>query len=64
MVQQRKSAARGEANGIQDESEVLVGIGDDHAMTFEIKDISSLTVDGLDLGARDKLQNGKFLGQF
>lgn len=59
MVQQLKSVGRGEPNGVQDDSGSLVGVGEDHAMTFDVKDISDLSVEGADIGAQDKLQNGK-----
>ena len=59
MVQQLKSAGKNEVNGVQDEFEMLVGVGEDHAMTFDIKDVSGLTVEGVGMVANEKLQNGK-----
>lgn len=58
MVQQIKTV-RGEVSGVQDGPEVLVGVGEDHAMSFEVKDVGGLSIEGLDFSAQDKLPNGK-----
>ena len=64
MVQQLKSVGKSEANGVQDEYEILVGVGEDHAMTFDIKDVSGLNVEGVDISSNEKLQNGKRSDQY
>ena len=64
MVQQLKSIGRHEVNGTQDDSEAFVGVGGDHTMTFDLKDISGLTVEGIDFYAQEKLQNGKSFGLY
>lgn len=61
MVHQVKSARRGEANGVKDDIPPLVGTGTDHAMSFDIKDVSDLAVEGVEVGTQDKLQNGEYL---
>ena len=61
MVQRLKSAGRGEANGVREDTEVFMGVGEDHTVSFDFKDISGLTVEGVDLGAQDKLLNGTYL---
>lgn len=58
MVQLLKPVGKGEYNGVKDDTEPYVGVGADHAMAFEIKDVNDLTVEGIEIGVRDKLQNG------
>ena len=60
MVQKIKPR-RGEVNGANEGSEIFVGVGEDHAMSFDVKDVSDLTIQGFDLDAQEKLQNGRCL---
>lgn len=59
MVQRLKPSVRGEANGVRGDSEVLMGVGEDHAMSFDFKDINALTVEGVNVVTQDNLSNGK-----
>lgn len=59
MVQQTKSAGKGESNGAHEDAIVYVGAGEDHAMSFDFKDVIDLAVEGVQFGAQDKAQNGK-----
>jgi len=61
MVQQIKSAGKGEANGVRNDTEAFVGVGADHAMSFDIKDVCDLTVEGVEVGNPEKLQTGEYL---
>lgn len=58
MVQMLKPVGRGEFNGVKDDIEPFVGVGADHTMAFEVKDVNDLTIEGIEIGGRDKLQNG------
>ena len=58
MVQMLKPVGKGEINGVKDNTEPFVGVGADHAMAFEVKDVNDLTIAGIEIGVRDKLQNG------
>ncbi|KAL6715035.1 poly(A)-binding protein binding protein [Lecanora helva] len=62
MVQKTRPAGKAEANGVREESDGFVGVGEDHAMSFDVKDISGLTVEGVDIGAQDRLPNGSTAG--
>jgi hypothetical protein len=59
MVQRVMSAGKSEVNGVKADAEAFVGVGVDHAMSFDIKDVCVLTIDGLETGPQEKLQNGK-----
>lgn len=56
MVQQL--AGKGETNGVKDVSEDYIGVGDEHAMMFDIKDVIHLVADGVAFNVRDDSQNG------
>ena len=58
MVQQ--SNVKGDAGRGSDHSEEYIGVGQDHAMSFDTKDVAALAVEGLTLNARDKSQNGNY----
>lgn len=58
MVQQLKSNTKGEANGDQRDAEAFVGVGDDHAMSFEHRDVNGISVGGVEISSQAKLQNG------
>lgn len=62
MVQQL--VGRGETNGVKDVSEDYIGVGDEHAMTFDIKDVIHLAVEDVGFNVRDDSQNGNHLLNF
>lgn len=59
MVQQIPE--KGETNGTKDGLNDYIGVGDDHAMTFDIKEVIDLAVEGVTPNFRDKSQNGNHL---
>ncbi|KAL8740339.1 MAG: hypothetical protein Q9190_006949 [Brigantiaea leucoxantha] len=58
MVQKIKSGEKTEVNGSQDILNEYVGVGEDHTMSFESKDVVSLAVEGVTFDGREKPQNG------
>ena len=60
MVQKIKSGEKTEVNGSQDILNEYVGVGEDHTMSFESKDVVSLAVEGVTFDGREKPQNGNF----
>ena len=56
MVQQL--TGRGEINGVKDGLEDYIGVGDEHAMSFDIKEVIHLGVQRVGFNARDDSQNG------
>lgn len=62
MVQQL--TGRGETNGVKDMSEDYIGVGDEHAMTFDIKEVIDLAVEEVGFNTRDDSQNGNDLRHF
>ena len=60
MVQKVRSSDKSEANGINENHGEYIGSGEDHAMSFELKDVVRLAVDGVTFDIRDKAPNGKF----
>ncbi|KAL9591965.1 MAG: hypothetical protein Q9179_007194 [Wetmoreana sp. 5 TL-2023] len=58
MVHKVRSSEKNEANGNQDNHIDYMGFGEDHAMSFEIKDVVDLAVDGVTFDVRDKTPNG------
>lgn len=56
MVQQTKN--RSEANGVKEGSEEYAGIGDDHSMSFDVKDVMDLAVEGIVFNQPNKLSAG------
>ena len=59
MVQQIKTIDKSEVNGAQDDMGALLGVGEDHTMSFEVQDVTDLAVEAVGLAAQDKQQNGK-----
>lgn len=57
MVQQTKN--RSEANGVKEGSEDYAGVGDDHSMSFDVKDVIDLAVEGIVFNQPNKLSTGK-----
>lgn len=58
MVQQTRSGTRGEVNGVQDSSAPYTGRGEDYAMSFDIKDVVDLAIDGIAFDGQHRSQNG------
>lgn len=56
MVQQAN--VKGDAGRGHDHSEEYIGVGQDHAMSFDTKDVAALAVEGVNFNAREKSQNG------
>ena len=57
MVRQ-VSGPKTEANGVHETSSDYIGVGSDHAMSFDTKDVVDLGVEGVSFGAQDRGQNG------
>ena len=58
MVQQTKFGARGEVNGVQESSASYTGSGEDYAMSFDIKDVVDLAIEGVAFDGQHKSHNG------
>ena len=58
MVQQVKLSSKNDSNGIQESSWDYIGAGEDCAMTFDIKEVVDLAVEGVLVGTQNKMQNG------
>lgn len=52
---------KGEVNGTKDSLNDYIGVGDDHAMAFDLKEVIDLAVEGVVFNIRDKPQNGNHL---
>lgn len=61
MVQQIRTSEKNEVNGAQDDMGAFVGVGEDHTMLFDFRDVTDLAVEGVGLGTQDKHQNGNNL---
>ncbi|KAL8970783.1 MAG: hypothetical protein Q9183_001361 [Haloplaca sp. 2 TL-2023] len=59
MVQKVRSS---EANGIHENHGEYIGSGEDHAMSFELKDVVHLAVDGVNFDVHGKAPNGVVAG--
>lgn len=59
MVRQIKIAEKGQVNGAQDNPTAYIGAGEDHDMTFNVKEVTELAMDGVQLSGQDGHQNGK-----
>lgn len=60
MVQQI-SGPKTEVNGVHEVSADYIGIGEDHAMSFDAKEVIELFVEGVAFGGLDKKQNGELI---
>lgn len=58
MVQQAN--VKGDSSKGNDHSDEYIGVGHDHAMSFDTKDVAALAVEGVTFNARDKSQNGNY----
>lgn len=59
MVQQIRLGNRGDSNGISENPGDYIGAGDDFAMTFDVKDVIDLAVEGDLVVTQTKMQNGR-----
>ena len=58
MVQQVKRIEKSEVNGAQDDIGALLGVGEDHTMSFDMQDVIDFAVEGVGLATQEKHQNG------
>lgn len=58
MAQQLKTGGKGDANGVQESLSDFVGAGDEYAMTFEVKEVAHLVLEGAIASIQNKTQNG------
>ena len=58
MVQLVSSGRKPEANGVRENINDLVGHGEDHAMSFKVKDVARISFEPLSLNTQEKRQNG------
>ncbi|KAL9100539.1 MAG: hypothetical protein Q9163_004096 [Psora crenata] len=58
MVQQTRHGNKAEINGVRETMSDYVGVGDDHAMSFNAQDVVDLAVDGAMAALQDKRSNG------
>ncbi|KAL8694728.1 MAG: hypothetical protein Q9218_000654 [Villophora microphyllina] len=63
MVQKIKSGDKREPNGGHDNLGDYIGCGEDHAMSFELKDVADLAVDGMTFDVHEKASNGRLRGK-
>ena len=61
MVRRVKLASEAESNGVVNSEVEYIGSGEDHAMSFEAKDVIDLAVKDVSFNVQDKGQNGKVL---
>ena len=61
MVRRVKSGSGEEGNGAVNSEVEYIGTGEDHAMSFDIKDVVDLAVKDLSFNVQDRVQNGLFL---
>ena len=60
MVQHTKFSEKNDGvNGVKDAFQDYVGIGEDHSMSFESKDVLHLAVEGVSFTAHETRTNGK-----
>ncbi|SLM34481.1 LsmAD domain [Lasallia pustulata] len=58
MVRRVKLASEAESNGVVNSEVEYIGSGEDHAMSFEAKDVIDLAVKDVSFNVQDKGQNG------
>ena len=58
MVQQVKQGNKNDSNGVAEYSWDYIGAGEDYSMTFDLKDVIDLAVEGSLLSTQNKLNNG------
>lgn len=60
MVQKIQVGEKAESNGDREHQSEYVGFGENHAMSFDMKDVIDLAVEGVTFDNRDKSLNGAF----
>lgn len=55
----RQSHVKGDVTRGNDHPEEYIGVGNDHAMSFDTKDVVDLAVEGTIFNVREKTQNGE-----
>ena len=58
MVQQIKYGNKTEINGAREPASDFIGVGEDHAISLNTKDVVDLCVDGVTITTLDKRPNG------
>ena len=58
MVQQVKQGNKNDSNGVAEYPWDYIGAGEDYSMTFDLKDVIDLAVEGSLLSTQNKLNNG------
>ena len=61
MVRRVKLGNEAESNGVVNSEVEYVGSGEDHAMSFDAKDVIDLAVKDVSFNLQDRVQNGTFL---
>ena len=59
MVQQTKHDNKSEMNGVRETMSGYVGVGDDYSMSFNVRDVADLAVEGVTVNTQDKRLNGQ-----
>ena len=59
MVQQTRHGNKTEMNGVRETMSEYIGVGDDHAMSFNARDVVDLAVEGATIATQEKRSNGK-----
>ena len=54
MVQQLRRADRGEVNGIREAPRDYIGYGEDHALSFKIKDVVDFAPEAVSIASQDR----------
>ncbi|KAL8854678.1 MAG: hypothetical protein Q9221_000460 [Calogaya cf. arnoldii] len=62
MVQKVKAKDKTEINGDHETHDDYVGVGENHSMSFDMKDVINVAVEGVTFDNRDKLLNGSTAG--
>ncbi|KAL9635968.1 MAG: hypothetical protein Q9164_003131 [Protoblastenia rupestris] len=62
MVQQTRHGNKTEMNGVRDTMSEYIGVGDDHAMSFNARDVVDLAVEGATIATQEKRSNGATTG--
>lgn len=58
MVQQVRAGHKGDANGVRETSRDFIGFGEDHAMSFKMKEVVDFAVEGIPINNQDRRPNG------
>lgn len=61
MVRRVKLGSEAESNGVVNSEVEYIGSGEDHAMSFDAKDVVDLAVKDVSFTLQERAQNGMFL---